>query len=81
MPPKRPPPLPHNPPEQHIPPWLTEAEKQQHIERTRVEEAAGHSQAAEPRPRQPSSAERREAAMRARDLRQQDAAPPPEEKT
>ncbi|HUC67231.1 MAG TPA: hypothetical protein VMA53_17455 [Stellaceae bacterium] len=66
MPPKRQQPNLHNPPELHIPPWLTEDERRRHIERTRAETASDHSLLSQPKPKKPSSRERRETAMKAK---------------
>jgi hypothetical protein len=63
MPSKRAQPNLHNPPEQHIPPWLTEEQKQRHIERTRAEEALDRSPEDAPKARKPSAHERRDAAL------------------
>jgi len=44
MPPKRQQPKLNNPPELHIPPWLTEEQRKRHIERTRGQVSPDHSQ-------------------------------------
>jgi hypothetical protein len=62
MPPKRGQPSLHNPPDLHIPPWLTEEQKQRHIERTQAEAAGDRSPPSPPKQRKPSSRQRREAA-------------------
>jgi len=67
-PPAREQPILHNPPAEHIPPWLTGDEKQRHIER--AQEAAGSDQPhpqrpVAPRPAKPSARQKREIRVRA----------------
>jgi hypothetical protein len=66
MPPKRPQPNLHNPPEKHIPPWLSEDQRRRHIERTQAEQDPDHLPRAERKARKPSSRERRETATKAK---------------
>lgn len=64
MPSKRIQPSWHNPPLQHIPPWLDQVGQQQHIEHFQQSESPDPPPSKEPRFRQPSSRERREAALK-----------------
>jgi len=63
-PPKLPQPSLHNPPDEHIPPWLTEDQQHRHLERALKSKEDVHSPSApqkSPRKKKPSAAQRRAA--------------------
>jgi hypothetical protein len=53
-----------NPPLEHVPPWLNEDQQQRHIELATEQEQKSRPRSKAPRPRVPSSRQRRENALK-----------------
>jgi hypothetical protein len=62
-PPKQATPPLHNPPKEHVPPWLTEAQKRRHIELAEEQERSAGLHPRKPKPPKLSARQRRERAM------------------